>query len=322
MAQHVAISPPGSQSPLHAEAQGSSALPGSPPLHGGAGSPAVEDTRCNSGVGKRGRGDRWWAGSLLSILLMACLRAAAGFRMVGDQWPAVRDTEEKRQGLPTTIQEAFEDYEINPEMITGFKSLGAFDKGIHCAGYDDLKRITFRRVQEAVVAMGVAATFDKWDGIDDSIQDRKLNWKELRMGLRLMVSSVIFLTLTRIRSCICVWQKSFTLAAYAAHTQYCGRLKQQSFAPACVSQFEATDECARGGEARTHRPVLRVVCTVNGHEFKAYCRPRQSCLKKMADLMPKTRPCVEEYFPGKKRIFFVGGCREAVVWIFFVVSEG
>jgi len=221
MAQRVAISLPGSQRLLHAEAQGSSALPGSLPLHGGAGSPAVEDMRCNSGctarlrlighasgVGKRGRGDRWWAGSLLSIVLMACLRAAAGFRMVGDQWPAVRDTEEKRQGLPTTVQEAFEDYEINPEMVTRFKSLGAFDKGIHCAGYDDLKRITFRRVQEAVVAMGVAATFDKWDGIDDSIQDRKLNWKELRMGLRLMVSSVFSLTLTRIRSCMCVWQKS------------------------------------------------------------------------------------------------------------------
>ena len=31
MVQRVAISPPGSQSPLHAEAQGSSAFPGSAP---------------------------------------------------------------------------------------------------------------------------------------------------------------------------------------------------------------------------------------------------------------------------------------------------
>ena len=104
--------------------------------------------------------------------------------MSGDIWPIVDPA--KRQGLPATVQEAFEEYQVDAERVTKFKALGPMDKGVHCAGYDDLKRITFRRVQEWVRTKGIAKTFNAWDGIDDSIPDQMLNWRELRMGLRSM----------------------------------------------------------------------------------------------------------------------------------------
>ena len=107
-----------------------------------------------------------------------------GYRiqMVGDLWPLPES--EKRQGMPSTIQEAFEEHRGDPDLMANWKSMQAPDQGIHCAGKDDMKRITFRRIQEAVQKNGVAKTFQEWDGIDDTMPDSKLNWKELRMGIK------------------------------------------------------------------------------------------------------------------------------------------
>jgi len=131
------------------------------------------------------------SGAVLALLAsLLCLSAAqeekTGYdiKMVGDIWPMQLQEDEKRQGQPTTIQEAYEEYEIDPAMVAKFKALGDFDKGIHCAGYNDLQRITFRRIQDAVKARGIGVVFKEWDGMDDSVPDQKLNWKELRMGLR------------------------------------------------------------------------------------------------------------------------------------------
>ena len=80
--------------------------------------------------GGTGRWGGWGLAGLFMVASLTCLGAATGFRMVGDQWPVVGD--QKRQGLPTTIQEAFEDYEIDPELVTKFMSMSDVDKGIHC----------------------------------------------------------------------------------------------------------------------------------------------------------------------------------------------
>ena len=148
-------------------------------VRGTAGDTAPRTARRGLGYGA---GLPWQA--LLIAAWLPSLRPARGFRVLGDIWPIVDP--EKRQGMPETIQEAFEGYQVDADLIPKFKALGDIDKGIHCAGYDDLKRITFRRVQEAVRAKGIPTTFQEWDGIDDSIPDARLNWRELRMGLRSM----------------------------------------------------------------------------------------------------------------------------------------
>lgn len=67
------------------------------------------------------------------VVSLACIGAATGFRMVGDIWPKIGD--QKRQGQPATIQEAFEGYEIEPGLVTRFKSMGDIDKGIRCGNF-------------------------------------------------------------------------------------------------------------------------------------------------------------------------------------------
>ncbi|KAJ1487454.1 hypothetical protein T484DRAFT_1786589 [Baffinella frigidus] len=56
-----------------------------------------------------------------------------------------------------------------------------------CSGHDTLRVRTFRRVQEEVLRIGIANVFDTWDGIDDSVPEGVLSWKEMRMGLTTLV---------------------------------------------------------------------------------------------------------------------------------------
>jgi len=59
--------------------------------------------------------------------------------------------------------------------------------GIYCSPYNDLTRLALRRVQDVVLRQGLEETFNMWDGIDDSVPDSLLSWKELRQGLSELV---------------------------------------------------------------------------------------------------------------------------------------
>jgi hypothetical protein len=124
---------------------------------------------------------------LLAFLASLPVAGSNELRMAGDLWPMMVGGGGTRSAELMTIREAFEEHEADTARLPTWKSMGAFDKGIHCAGYDDVKRDNFRRVQEAILERGIATTFSEWDGIDDSIPDAKLNWRELRMGFRRLV---------------------------------------------------------------------------------------------------------------------------------------
>jgi hypothetical protein len=76
---------------------------------------------------------------------------------------------------------------LTPDEADGFAALDLPTKSILCPGLDMRRVLTFRRVQAEVRRLGTENVFTKWDGIDDSVPDDRLTWKEMRMGLRTLV---------------------------------------------------------------------------------------------------------------------------------------
>jgi hypothetical protein len=76
---------------------------------------------------------------------------------------------------------------IAPSSQRAFHARDMPPAGIYCSPYNDLTRLAFRRVQNTILTHGWEATFTLWDGIDDSVPDQFLSWKEMRQGLKIMV---------------------------------------------------------------------------------------------------------------------------------------
>jgi hypothetical protein len=70
------------------------------------------------------------------------------------------------------------------QQRTPFFGLPLPPAGLYCSPYNDMTRLTFRRIQDVILKRGWETTFDDWDGIDDSVPDSVLSWKELGFGLR------------------------------------------------------------------------------------------------------------------------------------------
>ena len=76
---------------------------------------------------------------------------------------------------------------LAPDEADGYAAKRVPPKSIMCPGHDTLRVRTFRRVQEEVQRLESATVFDRWDGIDDSVPEGRLSWREMRMGLTTLV---------------------------------------------------------------------------------------------------------------------------------------
>lgn len=82
---------------------------------------------------------------------------------------------------------AFELYNPDPSYVAGYSRFPLPPKGIICSGYDVPSRTIFRMVQAQILKQGIQTTFNSWDGIDGSIKNQKLEWKEMRIGLSRLI---------------------------------------------------------------------------------------------------------------------------------------
>eukprot|EP00960_Hanusia_phi_P077356 768681-Hanusia_phi.AAC.10 len=95
--------------------------------------------------------------------------------------------------LPVTTQPysyplpAFELYDPTPSNVAGYSRFPLPPKGIICSGYDEYARSMFRIVQAQISKQGIQTTFNSWDGIDGSIKNQRLEWKEMRIGLSRLI---------------------------------------------------------------------------------------------------------------------------------------